>query len=133
SFIGQIDYGHRLCVVYSPGDYPQHPLARADYSAWFSGSQTPRLNEPCANQPPPAGSVLDRGIGQDRLAGFVLLRPQDDLALAVAEIVEVGAGDILKLHGHQPRFFPLALFAEFDVADDGLEGMAAGVIGDLVL
>src|SRR6266478_1910474 len=82
---------------------------------------------------PPSKSVLDRGIGQDRLAGFVLFRAQDDLALAVAKIVEIGAGDILKLHGHQACLLPLALFAELDVADDGLEGMAADVIGDLVL
>ena len=40
-FIGQIDNGHRPCVVYARGDYPQDQLARGDYSASFSGEADP--------------------------------------------------------------------------------------------
>src|ERR1700687_3583887 len=77
--------------------------------------------------------MLDRGIRQDRVAGFVLFGPYHDFTLAVAEIVETGSADVLELYGHQPRFLPLPLFAELDIADHGLEGMAADVVGDLVL
>src|SRR5262249_33957748 len=80
-----------------------------------------------------SASMLDAGVWEDRVAGFVLLGPDHDLALAVTEIVDAGPGDILELHGHQPRFPPLPFFAELDIPDDGLESVIADVIGNLVL
>src|SRR5262249_2367710 len=80
-----------------------------------------------------SASMLHAGVWEDRVAGFVLLGPDHDLALAVTEIVDAGPGDILELHGHQPRFPPLPFFAELDIPDDGLESVIADEIGNLVL
>jgi hypothetical protein len=51
--------------------------------------------------------MLDGGIGQDRVAGFVLIRPQHDFALAVAEVVDACACDALELDGQDAGLFPL--------------------------
>src|SRR5580704_11292865 len=77
--------------------------------------------------------MLDAGIGQDGVAGLVFVGPDHRLALAVAEIIDAGAGDVLELDGQDARFSPLALVAEGDVADHGLESVGADVVGDLVL
>src|ERR1700758_5520427 len=75
-------------------------------------------------------SVLDGGIGQGRLPGFVLIRPQHDFALAVAEVINTGAGDALELNRQDACLFPLALLAKGNVAHHSLKGMGADVIGN---
>src|SRR5579862_1330806 len=87
-----------------------------------------------ATHPHRSSASLPRGgIGQDHFARLVLVRPQHRLALAVAEIVDAGAFDVLELNSQDLRGRPFALVAEFDVADDSLKGVGADVVGELVL
>ena len=62
-----------------------------------------------------------------------MVGPQHDLALAIAEIVDAGAADVLELHGHQAGFLPFTFVAELNIANDGFEGVRADVVRNLVL
>ena len=69
----------------------------------------------------------------DHVAGLVLGRPQDQLLAAGAELLEVIGHDVLKLSEELARFRPLAVLAECDVPDHGLERVATDVGRELVV
>ena len=52
---------------------------------------------------------------------LVLVRPQDHFRLGILELVDAVALDPLELDRQNLRGLPLAVLAELDVADDGLE------------
>src|SRR5581483_10562762 len=77
--------------------------------------------------------LLRLGVGIDQLAGGVFRRPQDGLAAVVSPLVEAVALDAVVLHLEHPRLGPFAVGAVFDLALDGLERVAADIVGELVL
>src|SRR5215471_16696688 len=78
-------------------------------------------------------SLLCVGVGIDRLAGGVFLRPQDRLLLVGLPLLQVAALDVVELDLQHARFFPLAVGTEGNVADDRLDRVLAQPIGKLVL
>src|SRR6516225_6192379 len=76
---------------------------------------------------------LDAGIGFDDLAGAKFRWFEDRLRSGVAELLEVGALDVLELHLQYARLRPFTVLPIRDLADDRVERMAAYVIGELGL
>jgi len=56
---------------------------------------------------------------------------EDDLGARLGELLQPIALDVLELHAEHARLGPFALRVEADLADDGLEGVAVDVVGEL--
>jgi hypothetical protein len=69
----------------------------------------------------------------DHFAGLVLIGPHDDFMCGVLELIHRIAGDVLELGKDNTRFGPLTVFAERDVANNGMEGVIVHVGGELHL
>ena len=67
------------------------------------------------------------------LAGSPLLGQQHDPLAGLLELLEVAVLDVLELDHQHARGRPLAVLAELDRADDGVELGVADVVGELLL
>src|SRR3984957_8453172 len=73
----------------------------------------------------------------NEVAGLMLVWPDDNFMGGIPEIVECVADEMLELGEEHPQFGPFAVFAESDIANDGLDGVTAqpgcnrGLVGGL--
>src|SRR5438034_7654122 len=73
------------------------------------------------------------GVRIDHVARLVGGRMENHLARQIAELLDAVGLDVLELHQQHALLRPFALVAELHVADDGLEGRLADVIGQGVV
>src|SRR3954453_5534655 len=109
-------------------------------NAWRSGStRNPTLPVPdAATHPGPSATWCSRRlfrllVGIDDVAGLQVGRGQYRLGVHALELVDGVALDAVILDLQHARLRPLATLAELDVAHDGLDRIAAQIVGDLIV
>src|SRR4029077_13771054 len=99
----------------------------------FAGTPTANHTTPGMTRGGISASLLRVGVGVDRLASGVFVRPEDRLLGVGPPLLQIAALDVMVLDRQDARLRPFAIGAVFDVADYRRDRVCVQPVGELVL